>query len=629
MGQDHSQLVEVAAFHHVLHQCSWEDRFKLLSLNRSYRLVMVPLKEHAATFPFNGLSLTRSFLLYACMRACARARVLFAFALVCFLAHFRKHIYEVETWRLFCEWLENDEYVHVLKRQEETWKDAFLRHFPLRQRWLLQSSEAPPKFTERALRQPEQQDGAQQQEQQRSDEEALGEQRERFTIQVCARVRPLPKHLTESDEDTPSEEDSSVASTRKEQQPVRVVVPLHQRIRMIQAHYNCTPSEARKLLWVGHADVPEYDPWRGAVAPNNPPPARTRTRQPLKDVNGASDSKSAAAKSPSPDAAAHDGDASTHSASGSNGTGCCDDEDDGDIVEISGKADADANADSTTSSINSSNNSGGSDKGDSATGEQERKDQDQDQDQPCALPSTVRTGVLAVRPATRDLVLCAGGGLKRFEFDSVFSDSMDQDAVYEQTAREQVGQFLNGVNACVVCYGQTGSGKTFTMFGPNDLASSTVTELSDHAGIAPRAITDVVNTVLRRRRNGLQVSLKLSVVEIFGQAVTDLLHDRGVVGAWHGVAARAVLNNEAAEEIEDPMLLDDLLLRAERAKRRAATAMNERSSRAHTVLLLSLDQRNNKTGTRLQSTLCLADLGGSEQLKKSKVSLTLEAGGGC
>ena len=136
MGQDHSQLVEVAAFHHVLHQCSWEDRFKLLSLNRSYRLVMVPLKEHAATFPFNGLSLTRSFLLYACMRACARARVLFAFALVCFLAHFRKHIYEVETWRLFCEWLENDEYVHVLKRQEETWKDAFLRHFPLRQRWL-------------------------------------------------------------------------------------------------------------------------------------------------------------------------------------------------------------------------------------------------------------------------------------------------------------------------------------------------------------------------------------------------------------------------------------------------------------------------------------------------------------
>lgn len=55
-------------------------------------------------------------------------------------------------------------------------------------------------------------------------------------------------------------------------------------------------------------------------------------------------------------------------------------------------------------------------------------------------------------------------------------------------------------------------------------------------------------------------------------------------------------------------------------KRKAATAMNERSTRAHSVLILSLNQRD-ATGTKkLESKFFFADLGGSEQIKKSKVS---------
>lgn len=57
----------------------------------------------------------------------------------------------------------------------------------------------------------------------------------------------------------------------------------------------------------------------------------------------------------------------------------------------------------------------------------------------------------------------------------------------------------------------------------------------------------------------------------------------------------------------------------EEQKRRAATMMNERSSRAHSILIISLKQQNIRTGVEVNSKMFLADLGGSEQIKKSKV----------
>lgn len=68
----------------------------------------------------------------------------------------------------------------------------------------------------------------------------------------------------------------------------------------------------------------------------------------------------------------------------------------------------------------------------------------------------------------------------------------------------------------------------------------------------------------------------------------------------------------------------------ETQKRRAATAMNDRSTRAHSIFILTLKQRRHLSSeaseedednstTTLSSKLFLADLGGSEQVKKSKV----------
>ena len=111
------------------------------------------------------------------------------------------------------------------------------------------------------------------------------------------------------------------------------------------------------------------------------------------------------------------------------------------------------------------------------------------------------------------------------------------------------------------------------------------------------------------------------------------------------------------ESFED---LIKLLEQGDEAKRRAATAMNERSTRAHTLMILSLRQRKrshkfnnsgklsniladvassssssppprpksfntNSNAAFVESKLFLADLGGAERLSKSKVDDEVKA----
>lgn len=50
-----------------------------------------------------------------------------------------------------------------------------------------------------------------------------------------------------------------------------------------------------------------------------------------------------------------------------------------------------------------------------------------------------------------------------FEFDTVFSEAMSNEYVYEHSAKSLVDITLNGGFSTALVYGQTGSGKTFTM----------------------------------------------------------------------------------------------------------------------------------------------------------------------
>lgn len=89
---------------------------------------------------------------------------------------------------------------------------------------------------------------------------------------------------------------------------------------------------------------------------------------------------------------------------------------------------------------------------------------------------------------------------------------------------------------------------------------------------------------------------------------------------------RYVLDGRLEVPVGSPEDLDDLIARGDERKRRAATAMNERSTRAHSVLLLRLRQR--RGAAVVASTLFLADLGGSEKVSKSRANEDVRAPGG-
>eukprot|EP00048_Salpingoeca_helianthica_P022385 m.17920 g.17920 ORF g.17920 m.17920 type:complete len:672 (-) comp7247_c0_seq2:39-2054(-) len=229
-----------------------------------------------------------------------------------------------------------------------------------------------------------------------------------------------------------------------------------------------------------------------------------------------------------------------------------------------------------------------------------------------------RVGVLSVRE--KQIVMCAPTlGVKSFQFNRVFQAGLGQVDVYDHAASGIVADAINGINGCVFTYGQTGSGKTYTMFGPDDKASTTLTRITPLSGIAPRAIAEIFHAI-STRTSAVDATVRMAYVEVFGDEVTDLLRDGAPLAAWHGLAARTV--HEGLADFTVPTLAEaeEHLQRAEGAKRRAATAMNDRSSRAHSILMVTLEQTLRTTGQMMRSRLCIADLGGSEQIKKSQVS---------
>ena len=225
---------------------------------------------------------------------------------------------------------------------------------------------------------------------------------------------------------------------------------------------------------------------------------------------------------------------------------------------------------------------------------------------------------------------------RSYAFDRAFGADASQAEVFEDT-KHLVQSAFDGYNVCIFAYGQTGSGKTHTMFGTDadDKLGSAET-----AGIVPRACEEILNAVRRRSTDaggGIVWSLKASYVEVYGQDVFDLLKGGARVGQSRVASRRYVADGDASVDVRTAEDIARVLRTGDAQKRRAATAMNDRSSRAHAVFSLTLVQtmdevkKENGDGARetsemsisarqLRSRLCLVDLGGSEKLTKSRAN---------
>jgi kinesin family protein 5 len=212
-----------------------------------------------------------------------------------------------------------------------------------------------------------------------------------------------------------------------------------------------------------------------------------------------------------------------------------------------------------------------------------------------------------------------GIGIRSWSFGKVFGESTTQQAIYDDCGFHLATDFVNGRSGALIAYGQTGSGKTTTMFGSPQQAD----------GLVPRIADEILAALDTRRKVGVEVTLGTSYVEVFGNDVTNLLG--GAIGKNRGqsqrMAHKYVLDGKCEETVLNREDFSSLLTRGEEKKRKASTEMNERSTRAHSLVLLRLRQRAPGQGRVVESFLTLVDLGGSERLKKSKANEGIKAAG--
>ncbi|XP_057800095.1 kinesin-like protein KIN-14J [Salvia miltiorrhiza] len=202
-----------------------------------------------------------------------------------------------------------------------------------------------------------------------------------------------------------------------------------------------------------------------------------------------------------------------------------------------------------------------------------------------------------------------------FKFNKVFGPASTQEEVFRDT-QPLIRSVLDGYNVCIFAYGQTGSGKTYTMTGPN------LTTVADW-GVNYRALNDLFN-ISQRRHSSIAYEIAVQMVEIYNEQVRDLLCNDSFqkrLGIWNISQPNGLAVPDAS--LHPVKSTDDVLeLMTVGLMNRAvgATALNERSSRSHSILTVHVRGTDLETNAVLRGCLHLVDLAGSERVDRSEAT---------
>ncbi|XP_007564350.1 kinesin-like protein KIFC1 [Poecilia formosa] len=200
-----------------------------------------------------------------------------------------------------------------------------------------------------------------------------------------------------------------------------------------------------------------------------------------------------------------------------------------------------------------------------------------------------------------------------FSFDRVFGPLASQQEIFDEISL-LVQSALDGYNVCCFAYGQTGSGKTYTMEGE---------EVDDMRGVIPRAVQQIFRAGEKLSSQGWEFTFTASFVEIYNETLRDLLYSgKASKRPEHEIRKTAsndvTVTNLTYQKVstEDEVL--GLIALAKENRSTAQTALNDRSSRSHSVFQLQIEGVNAGRDIKCKSTLCLVDLAGSERMVKSQ-----------
>ncbi|KAL6501719.1 hypothetical protein OROGR_026852 [Orobanche gracilis] len=240
-----------------------------------------------------------------------------------------------------------------------------------------------------------------------------------------------------------------------------------------------------------------------------------------------------------------------------------------------------------------------------------------------------------------------------FKFNKVFGPAVTQDEVFRDT-QPLIRSVLDGYNVCIFAYGQTGSGKTYTMTGPN------VTSVVDW-GVNYRALNDLFN-ISQRRHSSITYEIGVQMVEIYNEQVRDLLRngsfqktlakllgdilpivfliiffcvwgwggrdaflivffDLHTLGIWNTSQPNGLAVPDASlHPVKSTTDVLELMNIGLMNRAVGATALNERSSRSHSILTVHVRGLDLETNAVLRGCLHLVDLAGSERVDRSEAT---------
>ncbi|KAK8568058.1 hypothetical protein V6N13_105999 [Hibiscus sabdariffa] len=191
-----------------------------------------------------------------------------------------------------------------------------------------------------------------------------------------------------------------------------------------------------------------------------------------------------------------------------------------------------------------------------------------------------------------------------YTFDRVFRGDALTKQVYEEGAKEVALSVVSGINSSIFAYGQTSSGKTYTM-----------------TGITEYTVADIFDYINRHEERAFV--LKFSAIEIYNEAIRDLLNSENTQLRLRDDPERGTTVEKVTEEVlRDWNHLKELLAICEAQRKIGETSLNERSSRSHQIIKLTIESSareflGKENSTTLAASVNFVDLAGSERASQA------------
>lgn len=238
-----------------------------------------------------------------------------------------------------------------------------------------------------------------------------------------------------------------------------------------------------------------------------------------------------------------------------------------------------------------------------------------------------------VKVENSTVILDRGLDYKKFNFDFVGQENIDQGTIFNHIAKPIADSCMQGYNGTIFAYGQTGSGKTYTIQGPSleEEASEIIATQQNQnlRGLMQRSFEYIFQNIeeqkklIESKKDGSEMNflIKCNYLEIYNEQIVDLLEPSSInlhvrEDIKKGVYVEGLME-EVVTNYKDIVLL---IQRGAKNRHVGSTAMNRESSRSHSVLTTIIESKSmSNTGVWNMKTsrFHIIDLAGSERSKNT------------